>query len=324
MRFARVEVNRASFPVSIKLLAGIALVVVVALATGIYYVAGLAKDPSPTVAPSQPIDSTPSQPPAVAMNSAGTGSPASQAPAKAQLVAPESPGPAIADDAQPTPDATASRQSADTHPTETNAKEPLQLEETGGQPTPTAEAPTAPLAPVDADATPATVVPDVTVQAVEPDVSSGGSGQADRFTDDNLPTPDPAPQTSGSGSDDQVQFAPQKSSPKYPNLSTHLNQLVADLESGQSTADKAAQSAPLFSDESVAVTIYLSDRVDDMVTFLEDNGGDPRNVGVDYIEAYVPVPLMGPVSEQPGVLRVREIVPPQGASQSRTGAPGRP
>ena len=47
------------------------------------------------------------------------------------------------------------------------------------------------------------------------------------------------------------------------------------------------------------------------MAFLEDNGGDPRNVGEDYIEAYVPVTLLGPVSERPGVLRVREIVPPQ-------------
>ena len=47
-----------------------------------------------------------------------------------------------------------------------------------------------------------------------------------------------------------------------------------------------------------------------MVAFLEENGGDLRNVGEDYIEAYVPVMLLGPASEQPGVLRVREIIPP--------------
>ena len=62
---------------------------------------------------------------------------------------------------------------------------------------------------------------------------------------------------------------------------------------------------------SVAVTIYLSGNVDEVVSFLEDNGGDPRNVGDDYIEAYAPVTLLGQLSEQPGVTRVREIVPPQ-------------
>ena len=58
-------------------------------------------------------------------------------------------------------------------------------------------------------------------------------------------------------------------------------------------------------EESVAVTIYLSGSVDDVVQFLEDFGEDPRNVG----EAYVPLALLGPVSEQPGVIRVREIIP---------------
>ena len=57
------------------------------------------------------------------------------------------------------------------------------------------------------------------------------------------------------------------------------------------------------------VIIHLSDNLDGMLTFLRDNGGDPRNTGTDYIEAYVPVSLLGELSEQPGVFRVREIVP---------------
>ena len=47
---------------------------------------------------------------------------------------------------------------------------------------------------------------------------------------------------------------------------------------------------------SVAVTAYLSGYVADVVDFLENNGGDPRNVGEDYIEAYVPVTLLGELS----------------------------
>ena len=66
----------------------------------------------------------------------------------------------------------------------------------------------------------------------------------------------------------------------------------------------------------MAVTIYLTSNVSDVVQFLEDNGGDPRNVGEDYIEAYVPVYLLGAVSERPGVMRVREIVPPHPAQIS--------
>ena len=98
---------------------------------------------------------------------------------------------------------------------------------------------------------------------------------------------------------------------RYPNLGSRLDQLVASVETGEITAEQAAKSAAVHSGASVAVTIYLSGGVDGVVAFLEDNGGDPRNVGEDYIEAYVPVTLLGPTSEQPGVTRVWEIIPPE-------------
>ena len=115
----------------------------------------------------------------------------------------------------------------------------------------------------------------------------------------------------GAGGDDQALPIPDKGELKYPNLGSRLDDLVASVEAGQTTAQEAAADTPVHSGESVAVTIYLSGSVDEMVAFLEENGGDPRNVGEDYVEAYVPVTLLGPASEQPGVLRVREIVPPQ-------------
>ena len=98
---------------------------------------------------------------------------------------------------------------------------------------------------------------------------------------------------------------------KYPNLGSRLDEMVASVEADETTAEEAASGAAMHSGASVAVTIYLSGSVDQVVAFLEENGGDPRNVGEDYIEAYVPVTLLGPASEQPGVLRVREIVPPE-------------
>ena len=104
---------------------------------------------------------------------------------------------------------------------------------------------------------------------------------------------------------------PEKQESQYPNLGSHLNQVVAAVEGGGFSPQLAAADSLLYSGESVAVTIYLTSNVADVVQFLEDNGGDPRNVGDDYIEAYVPVTLLGELSEQPGVTRVREIVPPQ-------------
>ena len=113
------------------------------------------------------------------------------------------------------------------------------------------------------------------------------------------------------GGDDSLPTLPEKPELKYPNLGSNLDQLVASVEKGETSAKEAAEDAPVHREASVAVTIYLSGNVDDVVKFLEDNGGSPRNVGEDYIETYVPLSLLGQVSEQPGVIRVREIVPPE-------------
>ena len=125
-----------------------------------------------------------------------------------------------------------------------------------------------------------------------------------------LPLAVDTPTAHGNGGDNQLSI-PEKTELKYPNLGSTLDQMAAEVEEGDLSARDAAKDAPVSKEESVAVTIYLSGNVDEVVSFLEDNGGSPRNVGEDYIEAYVPVTLLGPVSEQPGVLRVREIIPPQ-------------
>ena len=110
--------------------------------------------------------------------------------------------------------------------------------------------------------------------------------------------------------EDSLPTLPEKTELKYPNLGSNLDQLAANSLKGKTSAREAAEDAPARREASVAVTIHLSGNVDDVVKFLEENGGSPRNVGEDYIEAYLPVSLLGSISEQPGVIRVREIVPP--------------
>ena len=110
-------------------------------------------------------------------------------------------------------------------------------------------------------------------------------------------------------SEDQALPLPDKTELNHPNLGSHLNGLVVQVEDGETTSQDAALDTPVHSRASVAVTIHLTGNVDDVVTFLEENGGSSRNVGAGYIEAYVPVTLLGQLSEQPGVIRVREIVP---------------
>ena len=137
------------------------------------------------------------------------------------------------------------------------------------------------------------------------------TGEIQASDNDSKDTSDSVQRSGGTGGDDQALPIPDKGELKYPNLGSRLDELVASVEAGQTTAQEAAEEAAVHSGALVAVTIYLSGGVDEVVAFLEENGGDPRNVGEDYVEAYVPVTLLGPVSEQPGVLRVREIVPPE-------------
>ena len=124
------------------------------------------------------------------------------------------------------------------------------------------------------------------------------------------------PNVYGDG-DDSRPTLPEKPELKYPNLGSNLDQLVASVEKGKASAKEAAEDAPVHQEASVAVTIYLSGNLADVVSFLEDNGGSPRNVGEDYIEAYVPVTLLGQVSERPGVIRARGIAPPEPAQSAQ-------
>ena len=106
----------------------------------------------------------------------------------------------------------------------------------------------------------------------------------------------------------------ERSSPKYPNLDSNLNDIVQQYEGGQFTARAAAESAPVHSNESVAVTIYITEgHADAIAEFLDANGASPRNIAADYIEAYVPVSLLPKTSGQEGVTDINTIIPPQPA-----------
>ena len=125
------------------------------------------------------------------------------------------------------------------------------------------------------------------------------------------PTPEAAPLRSGDDhGEDTLPTPPEKTELKYSNLGSKLDRLIGRIEAGEISALDAAGNAPIHQDESVAVTIYLSGNAKEVVDFLKQNGGEVGNVGDDYIEAYVPVLLLGKTSDQPGVLRVREIIPP--------------
>ena len=104
---------------------------------------------------------------------------------------------------------------------------------------------------------------------------------------------------------------PGKTTLTYPKAGSNLDDLIARVTSGEIEAEDAAAEAPLHRGDAVAVTIHLSGHVNSVVSFLQANGVTARNQGTDYIEAFVPVRLLGSVSQQTGVLRMRMIQPPQ-------------
>ena len=105
--------------------------------------------------------------------------------------------------------------------------------------------------------------------------------------------------------------APPKRTQPLGNLDSMLSQLASSVQGGYSTSHDAASQAPMHANDSVAVTFYLNGDTAPLLAFLRANGGDPRNIGDDYVEAYVPVSLLAEASEQPNVVRVQAIVPPQ-------------
>ena len=130
-----------------------------------------------------------------------------------------------------------------------------------------------------------------------------------------IPSPG-APVSANDGDNDQAS-PPPKPTLAYPNLGSELDRLVTGAQPVEGLNKDTVGGALISQGGDIAVTIHLSGHVSEVVAFLNDNGGDPRNVGTDYIEAYVPISLLGTLSEQPGVLRVRKIIPPQPAQLSQ-------
>ena len=131
----------------------------------------------------------------------------------------------------------------------------------------------------------------------------------------DTPTPIPTAEQPGDSGDQQLPSLEGKlNPPQYPNMDSHLNRIFERVQTGQFTAQTAAANSPVRSGASVAVTLYVTEGyAQDVWDWLEDSGADPRNIGVDYIEAYIPVSLLAEASQQEGVVSVRTIIPPQPA-----------
>ena len=145
-------------------------------------------------------------------------------------------------------------------------------------------------------------------------LSAGGSAPTTQAQSADTPTPEKGEEF---GDQSLPPIEGKFSPPKHPKLDSNLNRIVEQVDTGQFSAQAAAGGAPIHREASVAVTLYIAEGYADAVRdFLEANGGDPRNIGVDYIEAYIPVSLLAETSQQEGVISVRAIIPAQPAQSA--------
>ena len=103
--------------------------------------------------------------------------------------------------------------------------------------------------------------------------------------------------------------------PEHPSLDSRLNMIVEQI--GSPGALSIAESSPISVGNLVAITIRVSHNVTDTVEFLESVGAIVANIGADYIETYMPVTALVPLSERDGVLKVSTILPPQSTVTSQ-------
>ena len=122
---------------------------------------------------------------------------------------------------------------------------------------------------------------------------------------------------------------PEKAPQRFANLTSELDGIAKDVDDGVFSADSLPNSALLYErpavadvqsgdeaesvdDEaaSVGVTIYALEDIGAAADFLKRNGVAIRNQGETYLEAYVPVSLLGQASMQPDVIRIEPIVGP--------------
>ena len=136
-------------------------------------------------------------------------------------------------------------------------------------------------------------------------------------------TPDGTEETDASAdSGSESEQSGKADGPKYGNMDSILNDLVEQVEGGIASARSAASTAPVSDDESVAVSLFVEeDYLEAVRQYLDENRASVRFAELDTIEAYVPVTLLGNVSQQEGVIIVSTIVPPQ-PKQGRLVGPG--
>ena len=149
--------------------------------------------------------------------------------------------------------------------------------------------------------------------AAEPDTRTAADPEAPTATPPPTAVPTVCVQWESPEERIEYCFTPEpETTPKYPNLSDHrLVTLVEEFEKTQQSASSAAGQSAEQATSLIEVRVELlsSDKVDALAAWLESQGVSGIDKGEVDIHTWVPVSLIGPMSEQDGVRSVR--IPPE-------------
>ena len=106
--------------------------------------------------------------------------------------------------------------------------------------------------------------------------------------------------------------------PGPAQIDSALDQLLSRIESGAITETEAAAQTPLNRENTIAVTIELSDDPRQMLDLLSSHGISPRHATAHYIEVFVPPLLLRDIAESGDAAAISLIVPPQSLQEPPT------
>ena len=116
---------------------------------------------------------------------------------------------------------------------------------------------------------------------------------------------------------------------KYPNLDATLQEIVARFEAEELSESEAAAQAHTYHGSSVLITVDLSANIDAVDAWMEGRDVSSRHTNATHIppniHAFVKVSLLGALSQQEGIIQVKETVPPWAdlpSGQDPSGASG--
>ena len=99
----------------------------------------------------------------------------------------------------------------------------------------------------------------------------------------------------------------------YENLGSGLNNIITrnvQHQHQETQGDANGKESTPTPDPTIVVDIFTSEDTGQSIAFLTDNGIAPRHTGDTNITAAVPISLLADLSQQPGVIRVREAPRP--------------